>query len=75
MPSERKEEGIVRKSRFLIVSDGDYWYIRRVISVEHDLDKDHKVYRCDKPIGTRYELLDTACTVLKHEMKKRGTTR
>jgi hypothetical protein len=37
--------------RVLIVFAGDAWYVRRVRLIEHDLDKDEKVYRCDKPLG------------------------
>lgn len=42
------------KNRVAIVSDSDGgWYVRRIRVVEHDLDKDEKVYRCDLPIGLR----------------------
>lgn len=38
--------------RIAIVSDNDgQWYARRIRVVEHDLDADEKVYRCDRHLG------------------------
>lgn len=46
------------QGRILIVSDDDgNWYVRAVRLVEHDLDNDEKVYRCDQPIGGKYKSL------------------
>jgi hypothetical protein len=40
-----------RPPRLLIAFDGWNWYIRRIKLVEHDIQHDEKVYRCDRPIG------------------------
>ena len=37
--------------RLLIVFDGSAWFVRRVRVIEHDLDLDEKVYRCDKHLA------------------------
>jgi len=37
--------------RVAIVFDGTGWFVRRVRLIEHDLDRDEKVYRCDESIG------------------------
>jgi hypothetical protein len=47
--------------RVLIVCDvGGAWYVRRVRLIEWDLDRDEKVYRCDKPLGGPFLTLDEA---------------
>lgn len=47
--------------RVAIVSDDDgNWYVRRIAWIEHNLDRDEKVYRCDVPIGGRFKTLDEA---------------
>ena len=50
--------------RILFVWDGGAWFARRVKSIEHDLDCNEKVYRCDEPIAndcsTLRDALDTA---------------
>lgn len=38
-----------------IVFDGEAWHVRRIRSSEHDLDRDEKVYRCDKPISNDHK--------------------
>lgn len=40
--------------RVAIVNSDGFWFIRRIRSVEHDLERDEKVYRCDEPIGPRF---------------------
>lgn len=35
----------------IVVSDGDTWFVRRVRTTVHDLDRDEMVYRCDSPLG------------------------
>lgn len=47
-------------NRVLIVFDGMAWFIRHVRLIEHDLTKDEKVYRCDKPLGGPYKTLNEA---------------
>lgn len=39
------------KDRIAIVFDGGKWHVRRIRVIEHDLDRDEKIYRCDKPIA------------------------
>jgi hypothetical protein len=47
--------------RIAIVStEGGFWYVRRVRTVEHDLSADEKVYRCDKHLGGPFLTLDEA---------------
>jgi hypothetical protein len=36
--------------RGLIVFDGEMWHVRNVAVIQHDLDADELVYRCNKPI-------------------------
>lgn len=59
MPLE-KEVGEKVKLRIVITNDGEAWFVRRVRITEHDIDLDEKVYRCDAPIGVRFDTLDEA---------------
>ncbi len=43
---------MAKNSRVAIIFDGRKWFLRRIRCIEHDLERDEKVYRCDKPIGT-----------------------
>ena len=43
--------------RSLIVFDGTAWLIRNVRLIEYDLDRDERVYRCDKHLGGPFETL------------------
>lgn len=47
------QKGVVTMNdlRVLIVFDGDAWFVRRLRAIEHDLDKDEKVYHCDPAFG------------------------
>jgi len=54
-----------RTARVLIVFDGEAWFVRRVRAIEHDLDLDEKVYRCDDALGGRCDTLDAACKLVK----------
>lgn len=48
--------------RIVIANDDDgHWYVRRIRTVELDLDKDERVYRCDMPLGNDFESLTEAC--------------
>lgn len=40
-----------------IIFDGNNWHVRRIRVVEHDLEKDEKVYRCDLPISNDHATL------------------
>lgn len=62
-----------RKLRALIVYDGECWYARGIRVVEHDLDKDEKVYRCDVPIGVRFGTAEAALTVAKQWLGLEGS--
>lgn len=53
--AEHGKEG--GKLKVLIVFDGKSWFVRRVRVIEHDLDRDEKVYRCDKPLGGPFKKL------------------
>jgi len=48
---------VERAQRVLIAFDGEKWHVRRVHQVEHDLDQDEKVYRCDWPISNDHPTL------------------
>jgi len=50
--------------RLLIVCDGEAWYVRRLVTITHDLERDEKNYRCDKPIGSRCATLAEAVAVV-----------
>lgn len=51
--------------RYLIANDkSGKWYVRRIRIVEHDLDRDEKVYRCDLPVGTACNDLPEAVRML-----------
>lgn len=58
-------------SRFLIVFDGQSWFVRHVRVIEHDLERDEKVYRCDAPVGCAHDTLDDAAAALRNELIKR----
>ncbi len=50
--------------RILIVFDGSAWFIRAVRLIEHDLDNNEKIYRCDAPLGGPFTTLDEAVTAV-----------
>jgi hypothetical protein len=61
------------KRRVAIVTDGDgAWFVRRIRVVEHDGDKDEKVYRCDQPIGKNFPDLDSAAAAAKQYLAAPG---
>lgn len=41
----------LKNERVLLVYDGTSWFVRSVRVIEHDLDRDEKVYRCDRHIA------------------------
>jgi hypothetical protein len=43
--------------RKAIIFDGRKWHVRRIREIEHNLDRDEKVYRCDKPISNDHATL------------------
>lgn len=51
--------------RVLIVWDGAGWYARRVRCIEHALDVDEKVYRCDAHLGGPFDTADEAVAALR----------
>jgi hypothetical protein len=44
--------------RVVLVYDGNLWFARHLRVIEHDLDRDEKVYRCDAPIGGGHSTLE-----------------
>lgn len=46
--------------RILVVFDGEAWFVRRVAMIEHDIDRDMKVYHCDQHLGGPFPSLDGA---------------
>jgi hypothetical protein len=58
------------KDRFLIVFDGESWFVRHVRAIEHDLDRDEKVYRCDAPVGGVHSTLDEAVKTFRAKSAK-----
>lgn len=53
--------------RRLVVFDGTAWFVRRVRTIEHNLDLDEKVYHCDKHLGGPFK---TAAQAVKSFEKK-----
>jgi hypothetical protein len=64
--------------RLLIVTDGRAWFVRHVRVVERGMDWGEQVYRCDAPVGGRFESLDEATafvrTVYESLSAERGTS-
>lgn len=58
-----------------IVFDGQAWHVRRVRLIEHDLDRDEKIYRCDLPIvndcGSLAEAVAALITTSRETPRKR----
>jgi hypothetical protein len=48
------------KKRCLIVYDGDAWFVRELDSITHDLEADHKIYRCKAPISGPWQSVGSA---------------
>jgi hypothetical protein len=47
-------------SKVAIIFDGEAWFVRSIRTIEHDLDLDEKVYRCDTPIGGPFKSISDA---------------
>jgi hypothetical protein len=63
-------------SRVLIVCDsGGAWYVRRVRLVKHDLDRDEKVYYCDKHLAGPFTLIGDAVEVVYQWCRKQHARR
>lgn len=56
---------IVAKKRLLIVNDGSAWFIRDLMSITHELESDHKIYRCENHLGGPFTELDEAVAAAK----------
>lgn len=64
----------VRRMRVAIVSTEDgQWYIRRVRVVEHDLENDERVYRCDKHLGGPFKSAHAAVRSIPAPRTRRKT--
>jgi hypothetical protein len=46
--------------RLAIIFDGARWHVRSIRLIEHDLDLDEKIYRCDKPISNDHRSIEDA---------------
>ena len=57
--------------RIAIVFDGTAWFIRRIRVIEHDLERDEVIYRCDHPIANDLRDLDAVLRELP-AVKSRG---
>jgi len=55
----------MRYGRIAIVFDGKAWHVRRIRVIEHDLDRDEKIYRCDLPIANDVEKFDDVAALLR----------
>lgn len=58
------------KKRCLIVYDGESWFVRELDSITHDLDADHKIYRCAAPISGPWTSVDYAAESAQRWMAK-----
>lgn len=54
-------------TRILISFDGTSWFIRRIAVIEHDLEHDDMIYRCDKPLGGPFGTVHEAVAALEIE--------
>lgn len=62
-----------QKNRVAIICDGEgNWFVRRIRVIEHDLDKDEKVYRCDFPIGTKFDTPEQAVSMAREYLGTDG---
>ena len=50
--------------RIAIVCDGKSWFVRRIATIEHNLDRDEMIYHCDMPLGGPFQSLDDAAQVV-----------
>ena len=55
--------------RLAIVFDGENWHVRSIRLIEHDLDRDEKVYRCDKPISNDHSSPEEAVESAKRYLR------
>lgn len=62
---------MTRDERLVIVFDGRAWHIRRLRLIEHALDVDEKIYRCDQPIANDLPTLAAAVNILDLRLGRR----
>jgi len=53
--------------RIAITFDGTSWFIRRIAVIEHDLEHDDMIYRCDLHLGGPFETVHDAVAALEVE--------
>jgi hypothetical protein len=53
--------------RVVIVCDGHAWFTRRLAVIQHDLDRNEKVYHCDRHLGGPYKSAKEAVRALKRK--------
>lgn len=64
------------KRRIAIIFDGHRWHVRRIRVIEHDFNRDEKVYRCDRPIASDLgNVLDAVRRVRPSWVPKRGASK
>lgn len=56
-----------KAERFAIVFNDGKWFVRHIRLIEHDLERDEKVYRCDKPIGKNFNTAEEALEAARKE--------
>lgn len=56
--------------RCVIVFDGENWFVRELDSITHDLDADHKLYRCTAPISGPWKSVGSAAQSAKNWLRK-----
>lgn len=54
-------------ARVAIVFDGSKWFARHIRVIEHDLKRDEKVYRCNRPIGGAFDTAEEALAAARKE--------
>jgi hypothetical protein len=58
------------KKRCVIVFDGESWFVRELHSATHDLDADHKIYRCSAPVSGPWKSVGSAANSAKSWLRK-----
>jgi hypothetical protein len=53
----------------IVCDENGTWYVRRIRTVEHDLDANEKIYYCDEPIGRNYATPEAAVMAARTALK------
>ena len=46
--------------RLVIIFDGARWHVRSIRLIEHDMQHDEQIYRCDRPISNDHHTIEAA---------------